>query len=139
MASPADGRATPDPHGPGLRGHHGRRDPRSVRDQTQMRNQSATGADTRPETALVEQLESVQAVEAGRRRDLLKFQPGTTSGNDASAHDDLAVALSMLISMAWQGLGRSALPEAFRSCYRAASVRGFDLTTCYLLARIIHE
>jgi hypothetical protein len=84
-------------------------------------------------TDVMEQLESVQAVEAGRRRDLLKFQPGTTSGNDVTAHDDIAVTLAMLLDMAWPSVGRIALPIAFRECYRAASVR-FDPAMCFLVS-----
>ncbi len=72
--------------------------------------------DRHPE--VVEQLESVKAVEAGRRRDLLKFQPGETAGNDASAHDDIAVCLAMLLDMAWPNVGRNALPETFNLCLR---------------------
>src|SRR6185295_12990598 len=72
-------------------------------------------------TDLVEQLESVVAIETGRRRDLLKFQPGTT-GNDAAAHDDLAVSLAMLLDMSWPSLGRVALPENFRCCWRSANM-----------------
>ena len=84
-------------------------------------------------TDVIEQLESVVAVEAGRRRDLLKFQPGTTSGNDATAHDDLAVTLALLLDMAWPNVGRIALPSAFRECFKSASDANFSPLACFLV------
>lgn len=82
---------------------------------------------------LREQLESLQAVEAGRRRDLLKFQPGVTTGNTAQSHDDLAVTLAMLLDLAWPTLGRVALPMAMTECYRETSIPSFSSLSCFLV------
>jgi len=84
-------------------------------------------------TDLREQLESLQAIEAGRRRDLLKFSPSVTTGNTARSHDDLAVALAMLIDQTQGALGRNALPLSFTSCYKAASVATFSPMSCFLV------
>jgi hypothetical protein len=82
---------------------------------------------------LIEQLESVQAIEpatrGNRRRDLLKFQPGDRSGSHASAHDDLVVTLAMLVEMAGDELGQGGLPEQ-HECYREVSLR--VPVPCYL-------
>lgn len=78
---------------------------------------------------LIEQLESVRAIES--RRGLLKLREGDASrvGTDARAHDDLAFALALLVDMAGSELGRLGLPE-MTSCYRAESLDRY--VPCYL-------
>jgi hypothetical protein len=99
---------------------------------TQLKSTFARRLIRIPERAsdVIEQLESVVAVEAGRRRDLLKFQPGASTGTDATAHDDIAVTLALLLDMCWPSVGRIALPMAFNNCYRAASLPAFSCAAC---------
>ena len=78
-------------------------------------------------TDLIEQLESVRAIET--RRGLLKLQEGDRSSGDARAHDDLAFCVGMLTVMAGDALGRVGLPE-MSCCYRAVSIG--TLPDCYL-------
>ena len=79
-------------------------------------------------TDLVEQLESVQAVET--RRGLLKLKEGSPSSGDARAHDDLCFALALLCDMTSAELGRAGLPESFTQCNRRAS--GLETGDCFL-------
>jgi len=78
-------------------------------------------------TDLIEQLESVRAIES--RRGLLKLQEGDRSSGDARAHDDLAFCLALLVDMAGDALGRVGLPEQ-SGCYRAESIG--EYVDCYL-------
>jgi hypothetical protein len=83
-----------------------------------------------PDTAsdLIEQLESVRAIET--RRGLLKLQEGDgAASGDARAHDDLVFCLGLLVDMAGGALGRATLPE-MSSCYRAESIGAY--VPCYL-------
>lgn len=78
-------------------------------------------------TDLIEQLESVRAIET--RRGLLKLAEGDRTSGDARAHDDLAFALALLIDMAATRLGRAALP--LTECRRELS--GLPSQHCFLL------
>jgi hypothetical protein len=65
------------------------------------------------ESWLIEQLESVTAVES-RRRDLLRFAP-SGKGIDAGAHDDLVVALALTLEHLQEHIGKVRLAE-MRGC-----------------------
>lgn len=84
------------------------------------------------ESDLLEQLESVQVIEAGtrgnRRRDLLRFQPGEHAG--AGAHDDLVVTLALLLEICERSIGALAMHEIPR-CEVEAFFRTPD-ADCYL-------
>lgn len=83
-----------------------------------------------PESAtdLIEQLESVRAVET--RRGLLKLAEGDRAAGDARAHDDLAFCLGLLIDMAGPELGRGVLP--LTACNRQQS--GLSSDACFLFS-----
>ena len=66
------------------------------------------------EIHLIEQLESVQAVES-RRRDLLKFAPSGT-GIEAGQHDDIVVALALGLEHVQAGIGKVALADMSNGC-----------------------
>jgi hypothetical protein len=76
---------------------------------------------------LVEQLETIQGVEQ-RRRDLVRFTSG--SGQDAGRHDDIIVALALSMESQNDQIGRSQIPDSFRSCWRSATV-AYDPCRCY--------
>jgi hypothetical protein len=87
-------------------------------------------------TDLVEQLESVQAVET--RRGLLKLQEGSASSGDARGHDDLAFALALLIDMVGESLGRAGTLPAQDVCYREVSLGRRLPSACYIWARDVY-
>jgi hypothetical protein len=79
-------------------------------------------------TVLIEQLESVTAIESGRRRDLLRFEPAESRG-----HDDCVVALALMVDMVGAALGgQPRLPDSFDWCIREFNVPNFTVTKCYL-------
>src|SRR6185503_19110209 len=57
-------------------------------------------------------------------KDAIDHRPG--------AHDDVANAAAGALVHAGRSMAMATLPETFNACYRAASIAGFDPSSCYI-------
>jgi hypothetical protein len=78
---------------------------------------------------LREQLEAMTVTES-KSRGLLRFEGGGKSG--AGAHSDLVFALGLACEGLEGTLGRLAIPNGFRECYKASSSPSFQPKRCYV-------